>query len=74
MNDNLDFTVLEDGREFAIIDEINRDNMTYVYLTSINDETDFVIRKLINDELIGLSNKDEFDKALLYFTEKNSAK
>ena len=66
--------ILEDNIRYLIIKEIENDGNKYIYLTNENDPEDFCIRKTIiknNDEfLIGLSSKDEFDKALLLFSKE----
>lgn len=76
MEQELDFVTLDDEKQYAIIDEITEDNITYVYLANISDETDFCIRK-VKDEakgkmLIGLKDRAEFDKALVYYANKNN--
>lgn len=76
MEQELDFVTLEDGKQYAIIDEITENNITYVYLSNISDETDFCIRKVKEETkgkmLIGLKDSAEFDKALMYYADKNN--
>lgn len=76
MEKEFEMVTLEDGKEYVIIEEITENDVTYVYLTNVEDETDFCIRKVIDEQtgkmLIGLSDNNEFDKALLYFTKKNN--
>lgn len=71
----LKYITLEDGIDYAIIDEIFNNEVTYVYLTNIDDEKDFCIRKVNKNEnpeiLKGLDTDAEFDKALLLFTKKH---
>lgn len=75
---NIKCVKLEDGIEYMILDEIDSDVNTYVYLTNIEDEEDFCIRKVDNSRnsqlLVGLDNDEEFDKALLLFTKKHQDK
>lgn len=67
--------ILEDGIEYAVIDEIEQGNITFVYLINVLDSIDFCIRKVdseINDEvLVGLDSDEEFDLALNLFEEKH---
>jgi hypothetical protein len=74
MNSILETVTLEDGKTCAVIDEISDNDITYVYLTNVEDETDFYIRKLKDDPagklLVGLSNDEEFDRALAIFAKK----
>ena len=73
---NLKCVKLEDGLEYMVIDEIDSNDTTYVYLANANDETDFCIRKvnnLVNEsKLIGLDSNTEFYNALLLFTNKHT--
>ena len=71
---NIKSIKLEDGIEYMVLDEIDLDNNTYVYLTNVDDEEDFCIRKVDNTKnesmLVGLDTDNEFDKALLLFSKK----
>jgi hypothetical protein len=66
---------LEDGLEYMVLDEIDCETNTYVYLSNVEDPEDFCIRKVENDKneelLVGLDSNEEFDKALLLYSEKN---
>lgn len=68
--------ILDNGIEYIIVDEVNYNDNKYIYLTNINDEEDFCIRKSIivnNEEMyIGLDNDDEFNLALELYSKKNS--
>ena len=62
------------GKEYAVVDEIRKDDFFYVYFMNTNNFTDFCIRKTTDDtkeELIGLDNEAEFKYALNLFTKKN---
>lgn len=64
-----------DNKNYAVIDEINNNFITYVYLSNIEDSNDFCIRKASNNEadlLLGLDSEEEFDFALKLFVEKNA--
>lgn len=76
MQEDLKYVTLEDEKDYVILDEIENNGTTYVYLTNIDDEKDFCIRKLDVssteiDLLVGLDSDVEFDKALLLFTKKH---
>lgn len=75
MEETVNVITLEDGIEYAIIDEIKADTIKYVYLSNINDDEDICIRKVIvenNEEiLIGLDNDSELELALMLFAKKN---
>lgn len=76
MKKEYDVVVLEDGLEYAVIDEITKNGNTYVYLVNVQDEEDFCIRKVVENDtekfLVGLSSNEEFDEALLYFVNKTN--
>ncbi len=57
---------LENGKKCIVIHEINIEGIKFVYLVNENDLKDFTIRKEINNELIGLKDEAEFEKALAY--------
>lgn len=63
----MDFIELEDGLEYAIVDEIMIDNNKYLYLfEETNNKVE--LRKLDrNEDLIKIIDKLEFDKAMLEF-------
>lgn len=66
---------LEDGIEYMVMDEIANANTTYYYLSNIDDEEDFCIRKIEKEKddqlLVGLDSDQEFDRAMLLFMKKN---
>jgi len=66
---------LEDGIDYAVIDEIKHNENTYIYLTNINDYEDFCIRKILveNNEqfIVGLDDDKEFDLALMLFAKNH---
>ncbi len=74
MEENINCITLEDGLTYAVVDEIKINNITYVYLSNINNSEDFCIRKIIiennKEYLQGLNNKEEFEKAILTFSQK----
>lgn len=62
----MDFITLEDGLEYAIVDEIIIDSTKYLYLVEENSQR-VELRKLdVNEDLIPL-DKDEQSKALVEF-------
>lgn len=64
---------LEDGLHYVVIDNIVFENKNYIYLTNVNNESDFCIRKLVDrNQLIGLRDSHEFDLALTLFNQKHA--
>lgn len=74
MEEKLNVVKLEDGISYVILEELNYQDTTYVYLTNISDERDFCIRKVKHendqDLLVGLDDEEEFKLALRLFTIK----
>lgn len=68
--------VLENKKEYHIIDKIKLDKKAFVYLSNLNDPEDFCVRKEIEEKektyLVGLDNEEEAIEALKLFTEKNN--
>lgn len=67
--------VLENGKEYRVIDRIEADNKCYIYLANSDDPKDFCARKEIEEDgktfLLGLDNKDEAENALMLLLEKH---
>lgn len=70
MNEELEYIEL-DNKKYGVIKELTKDNNKYVLLSNLDDVNDIIINKVIiedNEEfLIGLDNKEEFDKISLLF-------
>lgn len=75
MEEFINVVTLEDGIEYAIIDEIESNSTKYLYLSNVEDSDDFCIRKLAlkdNEQvLIGLDDDAEFDLALMLFAKNH---
>lgn len=73
MVDNSELVI--DGKKYLVIDTISSDNGKYIYFTNETDDTDFFVRKEIIDSderfLIGLTDEQEYIKAMQLFNEKN---
>ena len=66
--------VLENDKEYYVIDSVVVDNITYKLFSNVDDEMDIKIRKIINenDELYitGIESDEEFNKVIIAFEEK----
>lgn len=70
----IDTLTLNNGKSYIVTDQIVIENDTYLFLNNENDYSDFCIKKLIpnnNEELQGIETKEEFNKVLNAFLEKN---
>lgn len=69
------YTIEIDNKEYLITDSIEDKGKKYVYLSYVEDFSDFCIRKAIveDDEevLIGLDSTEEFAFALRLFEQKH---
>lgn len=72
MKEEFEFVVLEDGKKYAILDEIEYKDYIYTYLFEPENVKNFFIRKLKNNTFFGLSNEEEYMKALELIRTKNS--
>lgn len=67
--------ILENKKEYHIIDKIKLDDKAYVYLSNLDNPEDFCVRKeIIENEktyLVGLDSKEEAIYALELFNDKN---
>lgn len=65
MEDNVEVVTI-DGKDYAILKEINHSNKTFLYLSNIVDEEDNLIRKLDekdNNLIVPLESEKEFEIA-----------
>ncbi len=70
----IDTLTLNNGKSYIVTDQIVIENDTYLFLNNENDYSDFCIKKLIpnnNEELQGIETKEEFNRVLNAFLEKN---
>lgn len=72
MMENMRTIVLEDNIEYAIIKEMEIDNILYTLFANINDEKDICFRKTITEDneeyFVGLDDEKELQKVLTYFS------
>ena len=68
-----ELVTLENGKVYAIMDEIQKDSIKYLYLVNIEDTKDYAIRKEEGDLLVGLEDEKEFRKAMDLFLQKQLA-
>lgn len=66
--------VLEDEKEFIVIDMINYDNKKYLMLSNVNNASDLAVRILDNNMIKGLSTEEELIKVLELYSEKQGLK
>lgn len=61
---------------YYVMDRINIDNLTYIVLLNVNNETDLIVRKELTKEdkkyLAKLENEEELQKVLKEFANKNN--
>lgn len=55
---------LADNNEYSVVDSFIYNNMTYVYLVDINNNTNIIYGKLENNEIVELSDADELEQVI----------
>ena len=65
-------TLEKDGKIYIENDTVKINDKTYSYLVNKNDEFDYLIKVLDNNEYLPVKDKVEFDLALMYFFKKAS--
>ncbi len=65
------FSTEIDGVLYDEVDLIEVNGNKYAYLVNENDEDDFVIRKVVNEEYTALNDKTEYELALMYYLKKH---
>lgn len=64
---DLTFIKIEDGRDCILLDEFTFDNNKYVVLVNSLNKDDFIVKKISNNDLIGLDNEEELKKVLWHY-------
>lgn len=66
--------ILEDNKKYAELDTLINNNITYIFLSQLDNPENICIRKLKikdNEEyIVGLDSNEEFDTILKLFLEK----
>lgn len=52
---------LADNNEYLVLDKFNYNNITYVYLVDINDNTNIIYGKLNEEDIVELSDPEELE-------------
>ncbi len=52
-----------DDREYYVLQEVKKENKTFLFLSSTMDEDDTLIRKVENNQLVPLEDEQEFEVA-----------
>ena len=55
---------LADDNEYAVVDKYNDNNVIYVYLVDINNNSNIIYGKLENDEIVELNEPNELEKVI----------
>ncbi len=64
-----------DNKKYMVLNEIEDNGETYLYLTNVKNPKDFLIQKVDKndkDYLINLDNEEEFNRALNLFNKISS--
>ena len=73
---DVDVFTLDDGKEYVNVEQIILGNNNYLFLSSVEDRTNFCIRKRVNENgeelLVALKDQDEFADVIQEYVNKHS--
>lgn len=69
-----DIITFEDDKEYVVVDTFNENNNTYIYLVNINNNSDVIFGKLVNDEVVDITDPIELEKVIKLVNEHLSNK
>ena len=55
---------LADDNEYTVVDKYSDNNVIYVYLVDINNNSNIIYGKLENDEIVELTDPNELEKVI----------
>lgn len=55
---------LADDNEYVVVDKYNDNNIIYVYLVDINNNSNILYGKLENDEIVEITDPYELEKVI----------
>lgn len=61
---DVEFVKLEDDKLCIVLDEFVLNNLKYVILVNASDDKDYIVRKEVEDKLVGLATDEEFDNVM----------
>lgn len=65
------FITLENGQDYYLVAKTSIDNRIYYMLVNEKSYKDVVIRKEVDDELVGLDDMNEFKSVIVSFYKDN---
>lgn len=63
----VDIITLENGNNYMVMEKQEFNNQQYLFLVNENNKSDFVIRKIVGDNLVGLTDENELTNVLKRF-------
>ena len=61
---------LDDNKKYVIVEKLNHDNHTYVYLAELGNATNYIIGELENDIITDVEDKKLLKELILKFSAK----
>jgi len=68
--EKIEYVTIEDGRECIVLKEFLHQGNMYVVLVNSMNRNDYIVRKIVNNKLIGLENEDEFKEVFSSFVKE----
>ena len=55
---------LSDDNEYTVVDKYNDNNIDYIYLVDINNNSNIIYGKIENNEVVEVNDPDELEKMI----------
>ena len=73
MKQDKDYIItLDNDKKYVVVDSLNFQDKTYLYLAEYNDQTKYMVGELDNEDLVEVQDKKLLGKLLLEFAKNNN--
>ena len=62
--------IVDDNKKYVIVEKLNHDNHTYVYLAELGNATNYIIGELENDIITDVEDQKLLKELILKFSAK----
>ena len=68
--ETMQVVLLDDNKKYVIVEKLNHDNHTYVYLAELGNATNYIIGELENDIITDVEDQKLLKELILKFSAK----
>ena len=69
MKNNKDYILtLDDNKKYAMVNMLNFNEKTYVYLAELDDFNNYIIGEILNDEIIQVEDQNLLGQLIIEFS------